>query len=120
MRAREHSAASRHLYDTGEEHGEEVYARPAETPKPTKASPAAKPAAKAAAAPAPAQAQTKPQGPKAQAARVARARATQRARAANLINPKNYSYVRNDLKLIAGLAIAMFAVIIILHFTLPA
>jgi hypothetical protein len=56
---------------------------------------------------------------KAQAARVARARATQRARAANLISPTNYSYVPNDLKLIAGLAVAMFAVIIILHFALP-
>jgi hypothetical protein len=56
---------------------------------------------------------------KAQAARVARARATQRARTANLISPTNYSYVLNDLKLIAGLAVAMFAVIIILHFALP-
>ncbi len=95
--------------------------RPVEASKPANA-PAAKPAAKAVAASVPAQAQTpaKPQGPKAQAARVARARAAQRARAANLINPMNYSYVLNDLKLIAGLAVTMFAVIIILHFVLPA
>ena len=56
---------------------------------------------------------------KAQAARVARARAAQRARAANLISPTHYSYVLNDLKLIVTLAVLMFTVIIILHFALP-
>jgi hypothetical protein len=52
--------------------------------------------------------------PKAQASRVARARVTQRARTANLITPEHYSYVINDLKLIAGLVISMFLVIIVL------
>lgn len=54
-----------------------------------------------------------------QATRVARARATQRARTANLINPEHYGYVINDLKLIAALAVTMFAIIIVLHFVLP-
>lgn len=53
-----------------------------------------------------------------QASRVARARATQRARAANVITPEHYAYVLKDLRLIAGLAITMFAIIIILHFVL--
>jgi len=52
--------------------------------------------------------------PKAQASRVARARVTQRARTANLITPEHYSYVIGDLKLIAGLVVSMFAVIIVL------
>lgn len=55
-----------------------------------------------------------PAAPKAQASRVARARVTQRARTANLITPEHYSYVINDLKLIAGLVISMFLVIIVL------
>ncbi len=54
-----------------------------------------------------------------QANRVARARATQRARTANLISPEHYGYVINDLKLIAALAVTMFAIIIVLHFVLP-
>jgi hypothetical protein len=53
-----------------------------------------------------------------QATRVARARATQRARAANVITPQHYAYVLKDLRLIAGLAGSMFLVIIILHFVL--
>jgi hypothetical protein len=56
---------------------------------------------------------------RAQAARVARARATQRARSANVITPEHYGYVRQDLRLIATLAVGMFAIIIILHFVLP-
>jgi hypothetical protein len=59
------------------------------------------------------------QAAKVQAARVARARATQRARAVNVITPEHYSYVLNDLKLIGALALGMFAVILVLHFTLP-
>ncbi len=51
---------------------------------------------------------------KAQASRVARARVTQRARTANLVTPEHYSYVINDLKLIAGLVISMVLVIIVL------
>lgn len=61
----------------------------------------------------------RPEAPRAQASRVARARATQRARTANLINPEHYGYVINDLKLIAALAVTMFAIIIVLHFVLP-
>lgn len=57
---------------------------------------------------------------KAQAVRIARARAVQRARTANLVTPEHYSYVARDLKLIAVLACAMVIVLIVLHFTLPA
>lgn len=57
---------------------------------------------------------------KAQAVRIARARAVQRARTANLVTPEHYSYVARDLKLIAVLACAMVVVLIVLHFTLPA
>jgi len=59
------------------------------------------------------------QAAKTQAARVARARATHQARAVNVITPEHYSYVLNDLKLIGALALGMFAVILVLHFTLP-
>ncbi len=54
-----------------------------------------------------------------QANRIARAKATQRARSASLVSPEHYAYVKNDLKLIATLAISMFAIIIILHFVIP-
>ncbi len=50
--------------------------------------------------------------------KVARAREMQRAHAANRITPEHYSYVKNDLRLIAVLATCMFAVIIALHFVL--
>ena len=50
---------------------------------------------------------------------LARGPATQRARAVNVITPEHYSYVLNDLKLIGALALGMFAVILVLHFTLP-
>jgi len=49
---------------------------------------------------------------------MARARETQRARAANLIVPENYKYVVHDLRLTGILAALMFAVIIVLHFVL--
>jgi hypothetical protein len=52
--------------------------------------------------------------------RVARAQATQRGRAASRVSPEQYSYVKNDLRLIAILAGAMFLFMIILHFVLPA
>jgi hypothetical protein len=55
---------------------------------------------------------------RAEAAKVARAREMQRARAANLITPEHYAYVKNDLRLTAILAAVMFSVIIILHFVL--
>ncbi|MGH2517447.1 MAG: hypothetical protein ACRDHP_17495 [Ktedonobacterales bacterium] len=80
--------------------------RALEAPKP------AKPAPKAETAPA------RQQAPYMQASRVARARATQRARAANVITPQHYAYVLKDLRLIAALAVAMFAIIIVLHFVL--
>lgn len=56
---------------------------------------------------------------KAQAVRAARARAVQRARAANLVTPEHFAYVIRDLRLIAVLACAMVIVLIVLHFALP-
>ena len=64
------------------------------------------------------QAPARQQGDRATTARVTRARAAQRARTANLINPENYTYVLSDLKLILTLAAAMFIVLIVLHFAL--
>ncbi len=84
--------------------------RPLEAPKAT--------ATPKAAAPKQEVTQSRPRPASDQAARVARARATQRARTANMITPEHYSYVINDLKLIASLAAAMFMVIIVLHFVL--
>jgi len=84
---------------------------------PAKAATATTPAAKApapAAKPAPA-----PTAVKRQDTRVARARATQRARQAGLISAENYSYVLGDLKLVAALAIGAFAILIALTFILP-
>ncbi len=78
------------------------------TAKPTATPSAAKPAARG---PATGAGRT-------QANRVARAQATQRARAANLIRAENYAYVLNDLRLTGILAATMFLVIIILHFVL--
>ena len=83
-----------------------------ERPRALEAPKQAKPAPKPESAPA-RQANTR-----AQSSRVARARATQRARAANVITPEHYSYVLKDLRLIAALAVAMFAVIVVLHFVL--
>ncbi|MGO8950033.1 MAG: hypothetical protein ACLQUY_20735 [Ktedonobacterales bacterium] len=54
-----------------------------------------------------------------QANRTARAQANQRARAASQISPQHYSYVRDDLRLIAILASSMFFIILVLHFVLP-
>lgn len=56
---------------------------------------------------------------KRQDTRVARARATQRARQAGLISAESYSYVLGDLKLIAVMAVAAFAVLIGLAIFLP-
>jgi len=58
------------------------------------------------------------QASRTQANRVARAQATQRARAANLISAEHYTYVLHDLRLTGILAAAMVLVIIILHFVL--
>ncbi|SRR5260221_9591123 len=77
------------------------------TAKPT-ATPATKPATRAPATGA----------GRMQTNRLARAQATQRARAAHLISAENYAYVLNDLRLTGILAAAMFLVIIILHFVL--
>ena len=51
--------------------------------------------------------------------RLARARATQRARQANLISAEHYSYVLGDLKLVLALAISALVVLIALTFVLP-
>lgn len=83
-----------------------------ERPRVLEAPKTAKPAPKPEAAP------TRQPNTRTQASRVARARATQRARTANIITPEHYAYVLKDLRLIAALAIAMFTVIIILHFVL--
>ncbi len=54
-----------------------------------------------------------------QEVRLARARATQRARVANMISPEHYSYVLGDLRLILGVAAVFVVILIVLHFTLP-
>ena len=82
-------------------------AKPA-TPASTAAKPAAKPAAQ-------------PQGSHAvreQERRIARAKEMRRIRNANVVTPEHYRYVIHDLRMTAILAIAMFAVIIVLHFVL--
>jgi hypothetical protein len=56
---------------------------------------------------------------KSQVNRIARAQASQRARAAGQVSPEQYSYVKYDLRLIGVLAAAMFLFMIILHFLLP-
>ena len=100
----------------------------AERPAATATSPAPKPAAPKAAAPKPAAAAPKPAAPRPQATaistreqnqRLARARATQRARQANLISAESYSYVLGDLKLIVGLALSALIVRVALTFVLP-
>ena len=100
----------------------------AERPAATATSPAPKPAAPKAAAPKPAAAAPKPAAPRPQATaistreqnqRLARARATQRARQANLISAESYSYVLGDLKLIVGLALSALIVLVALTFVLP-
>lgn len=88
----------------------------AERPRSPAVSQTARPAARPAPRPEPAARQ---ESARTQATRVARARATQRARSANMINPEHYGYVIKDLRLIATLAVAMFAIIIVLHFVLP-
>lgn len=107
--------------------------RPA-TPKPAaaaserKAAVAERPAAPKPAAPKPAAAAPKPAAPRPQPAavstreqnqRLARARATQRARQANLISAESYSYVLGDLKLIVVLALSALVILIALTFVLP-
>ncbi len=60
-----------------------------------------------------------PAASKRQDTRVARARATQRARQAGYISAENFSYVLGDLKLVAWLAGGAFAILIALTFFLP-
>ena len=85
-------------------------AKPAATPKPAArpAPSAATPAAK------PATASSREQNQ-----RIARARAVQRARQANLISAESYSYVLGDLKLVVALAVSAFVVLSALTFVLP-
>ncbi len=98
------------------------------TPKPVAPKPAAlkpasaaeKPAApKPAASVAPAAQKPVSTASREQNQRLARARATQRARQANLISAENYSYVLGDLKLVVALAATAFIVLIALTFVLP-
>ncbi len=118
--------------------------RRAATPAATKPAPATRPAVKPTAAPRPAPANLPAATPRnaqpakavapaassaaprasavltrEQTTRIARARATQRARQANLIAAENYTYVLGDLKLVIGLAVTAFAVLIALAFVLP-
>lgn len=94
----------------------------AKTTAPVKTAASSAPTAKAVApspkAPAPA-AKPVPATGKRQDMRIARARATQRARQAGLISAENYSYVLGDLKLVAWLAGGAFAILIALTFILP-
>lgn len=60
-----------------------------------------------------------PAAAKRQDTRVARARATQRARQVGHISAENYSYVLGDLKLVAWLAGGAFAILIALTFFMP-
>lgn len=88
--------------------------------KPATAAP--KPAAAKPAAPKPAAPTARPQAnasTREQNQRLARARATQRARQANLISASNYSYVLGDLKLVVALAVSAFVILIALTFVLP-
>lgn len=91
-----------------------VESKPA--PKPAPKVPA-KSAAPAAATPAPAR--PAPSSSREQAVRLARARATQQARVATHVAPENYAYVLGDLKLVLGLAITAFVILIALTFVLP-
>ena len=50
---------------------------------------------------------------------MARARATQRSRTANLINPEHFNYVLGDLRLILAVAVLFAIVLIVLRFALP-
>lgn len=112
-------------------------AAPARTVAPTRPATPAKPAALKATAPItpparamapaarPAPAATTQTNPapaapaRRQDTRLARARATQRARQAGLISSDNYAYVIGDLKLIAGLAVGALAILIVLTYVLP-
>lgn len=88
----------------------------ASTAKP--AATAAKPAAAATATARPAATRTAASA-REQNARMARVRATQRARTDHVISAESYSYVLGDLKLVVGLAVTAFAVLIALTFVLP-
>ena len=96
-----------------------VAERPA-PPRPATPQPAApQPAASAATSAAPAARKPAPTPTREQNQRLARARATQRARQANLISAEHYSYVLGDLKLVLALAISALVVLIALTFVLP-
>lgn len=86
---------------------------PAPKATPAKAAPAQAPAASATAS------RASTVSSREQNVRLARARATARARQANLISAESYSYVLGDLKLVVGLAISAFVVLIALTFVLP-
>lgn len=89
------------------------------TAAPAAKSPTAKSPAPAAKAPAPATKPAPATTGKRQDTRMARAKATQRARQAGRISAENYAYVVGDLKLVAWLAGGAFAILIALAFVLP-
>jgi hypothetical protein len=94
----------------------------ADRPAAPKAATPAKPAAPKPAAAKPVASTARPQAnttTREQNQRLARARATQRARQANLISAEHYSYVLGDLKLIVALAVSALVVLIALTFVLP-
>lgn len=110
------ATASRPAAATSGERKAAVAERPA--PKPA----AAKPAAPKPAAARPVASTARPQAntsTREQNQRLARARATQRARQANLISAEHYSYVLGDLKLIVALAVGALVVLLALTFVLP-
>ncbi|HET9109290.1 MAG TPA: hypothetical protein VFN78_00560 [Ktedonobacterales bacterium] len=97
--------------------------KPASAPAAAKApvKPAATPKAATKPAPSAAAPAAKPNtgSSREQNQRIARARAVQRARQANLISAESYAYVLGDLKLVAALAVSAFVVLIALTFVLP-
>ncbi len=97
-----------------------VAERPA-PPKPAAPQPTAPQAAtpQPAASATPAARKPAPTPTREQNQRLARARATQRARQANLISAEHYSYVLGDLKLVLALALSALVVLIALTFVLP-
>lgn len=110
------ATASRPAAATSGERKAAVAERPA--PKPA----AAKPAAPKPAAARPVASTARPQATtstREQNQRLARARATQRARQANLISAEHYSYVLGDLKLIVALAVSALVILVALTFVLP-
>lgn len=90
-----------------------------DTPAAPKPAPKPAPRPAAASAPAKAPAAAPATSGKRQDTRLARAKATQRARQAGMISAENYGYVLQDLKLVGILAACAVVALIVLTFTLP-